>query len=394
MSDLTGAPLEATSAPPSTLIPPSPPAGIAFASQRHRTAVKMMRVEFVAVPALVLSMLATLLTGLVPMGLGLVLALLPVPLVAALLLRLDRFEPEPTRLLVRTFLWGAGVAILVAGIINTTVALTAGDAVATVVSAPVVEEIAKAAALLLVIRIRPGFLHGVHDGMIYAAWVALGFATVENIGYYAEAFAEEGAGGLAALFVLRGIMTPFAHPVFTAMTGIALGYAISRPFGRLVKVLIVSAGLLAAIGLHALWNVSTLFGIEVTGALYLLVYLPLLGVALVLLIVSARRERQILREGLRPEVQHGTVTAAEYDALIAGGRARARMRRRARKAGRQARDMLHTYEAAAYELAHANARGSRPGHPPAEQIIRDCRQFLGAVRPALADRAPGVLRFE
>ena len=68
-------------------------------------------------------------------GVALLLAAVPVPLVAALLIRLDRFEPEPTRLLVRTFLWGAGAATFVALVINSIVEVVAGSGAAAVISA-------------------------------------------------------------------------------------------------------------------------------------------------------------------------------------------------------------------------------------------------------------------
>ena len=46
------------------------------------------------------------------------LALAPVPLLLAAVLALDRMEPEPRSNLVFAFAWGAGVAVLVAGLIN------------------------------------------------------------------------------------------------------------------------------------------------------------------------------------------------------------------------------------------------------------------------------------
>src|ERR1700683_958291 len=56
--------------------------------------------------------------GAVPAGIGLTLALLPIPALLAGVLYLDRLEPEPPGLLVIVFLWGAGVAALI-GLIGT-----------------------------------------------------------------------------------------------------------------------------------------------------------------------------------------------------------------------------------------------------------------------------------
>jgi PrsW family intramembrane metalloprotease len=70
--------------------------------------------------------------------------------------------------------------------------------------------------------------------VIYAAMVGLGFAMVENVGYYINAIATPERGGIALLgytFVLRGVLSPLLHPIFTSMTGLGVAYAASRPRG-------------------------------------------------------------------------------------------------------------------------------------------------------------------
>ena len=86
---------------------------------------------------------------------------------------------------------------------------------------------------------------GVVDGVIYATFVALGFAATENIIYYSNAVKADPQGSaLAATFVLRGVLAPWGHPLYTSMTGI--GFGISRetnrtwlkwmaPIGRLLR---------------------------------------------------------------------------------------------------------------------------------------------------------------
>src|SRR5262245_4675185 len=92
----------------------------------------------------------------VPFLVALPLALLPVPLLIALVLLLDRLEPEPRGNLVFCFAWGAGIAALLAGIINTAGLLyitqpdlgkTTGQYVSATFGAPVVEETLKGAVL-------------------------------------------------------------------------------------------------------------------------------------------------------------------------------------------------------------------------------------------------------
>ena len=188
-------------------------------------------------------------------------------------------------------------------------------------SAPGDEEGAKALALLFVIRRRPGFLDGVHDGIVYAAWVALGFATVENVLYYAEAWSGGGAEDLTITFVLRGLMTPLCHPIFTAMTGIALGLAVKRRGWRGWRIALVAVGLLLAILLHALWNLSATIGSAPIA--YVAGYLPLaLGLAVWtkrLLIGRYEPTRVAVWSGffLRHWLVQRTVAAGQLEAAVA-----------------------------------------------------------------------------
>src|SRR2546429_3494798 len=91
-----------------------------------------------------------------PFLIALPLALLPVPLLIALVLLLDRLEPEPRGNLVLCFAWGPGVAALLAAIINTAGLLfitqpelgqSRGELISATFGAPPVEEALKGAGL-------------------------------------------------------------------------------------------------------------------------------------------------------------------------------------------------------------------------------------------------------
>src|SRR5487761_968845 len=134
-----------------------------------------------------------------PFFIALPFALLPVPLFVALVLLLDRLEPEPRAHLLFAFVWGAGVAALFAALINTAGMLfitqpalgtTNGDYISATFGAPVVEETLKGAFLAGALWRRRGGLDGPTDGIVYAAMVGLGFAKTENIGYYLAAVAQ------------------------------------------------------------------------------------------------------------------------------------------------------------------------------------------------------------
>ncbi len=141
------------------------------------------------------------------------------------MLWLDRFEPEPRHMLAIAFLWGASVAVVVSGLVNGLMDAAAGQGWSAMASAPVVEEALKAAILIRFYTARKDEFDGVVDGVIYAAMVGLGFAFAENVDYYGRALQQGGAGGLALIFTLRGMIAPFSHPLFTSMTGLGLGVA-------------------------------------------------------------------------------------------------------------------------------------------------------------------------
>lgn len=258
--------------------------------------------------------------GLRAFGLGFLVAVLPVPLYVMLALWLDRFEPEPAKTLWQTFAWGATVAVFVALLVNTLadevlLAFAGPDAaelIGSIVTAPVVEELAKGFALLVLFRELKDEFDGVVDGVVYAAMVGLGFAMIENVQYYGAAIAE-GAESSVITFFLRGMLSPFAHPLFTAMFGIGLGIVRER-HGEGSRWGPPLLGLGAAIGLHALWNLAASF----EGwffALYVLVMFPAFAGVLALIYHSLRREGRVLREHLGPLVGDGVLTAEELEAL-------------------------------------------------------------------------------
>lgn len=252
---------------------------------------------------------------------GIVLAAIPVPVYLGLALLLDRYEPEPLQLLALTFLWGAGAATLFALIVNSTgqalISQTFGSDVGQLfgntISAPIVEESAKATALFFIYKWRRTELDGVLDGIVYAAMVGLGFAFTENVLYYSKALAE-GHDVLAGTFFARGILSPFAHPLFTSLTGIGFGLAArSRSNARGLWVL---AGLFCAMLLHATWN-SSAGDARGTGFLgvYALIMFPTFAVVLVLAIVARSREGAAVRERLGPELSGGVLSQWDLEAL-------------------------------------------------------------------------------
>jgi RsiW-degrading membrane proteinase PrsW (M82 family) len=332
---------------------------------------------------------------------GLALALLPLPIYVRLSLWIDRYEPEPRALLVRAFLWGAGPAVLIALIVNSVgieiVGAEFGSEVGEIyggsISAPIVEESAKAAALYGVYRWRRSELDGVLDGIVYAAMVGLGFAVVEDALYYGEEIVG-GEVGVGAVFVMRGIASPFAHPVFTAMTGIGLAIAATSPRGPR-RWLAPLAGFAAAILLHAAWNTSAIDDTAFV-ATFIGVMFPVFVALIVVSLVARRRDGRRVVAYLGPEVEHGLLSADELQALATlGGRSRAL--KAARDAGgreaAKARAELHRVATDLAFLRHRIALGRQDPDVPAPQkdeadLVGRIGQLTGRLPPAPPAPAP------
>lgn len=258
-------------------------------------------------------------TGLLGLIIGMIVALMPVPIYIMLALWLDRIEAEPPWMLAVAFFWGASVSVFVSLLFNTINAAIAaslfgpelGSVLGAVISAPIFEEGSKALILIIFYFARKDEFDGIVDGIVYATMVALGFAMVENFLYYGRAIAGEGgAVALTITFIMRGIVGPFAHPLFTSMTGIGLGWS-RQTKNPAIRVVAPFVGLGMAMFLHGLWNLSA----SIHGLLYIAVYIlfmvPALLIVLGVVAYSLKQEGAILRQHLQPEVQSGLMTPAE-----------------------------------------------------------------------------------
>lgn len=251
---------------------------------------------------------------------GMVLALIPLVGVLLAIRLVDRWEPEPRSLVVAAVAWGAVAAVALALLVDLALSPamvvidpTVGDTFSAVIQAPIVEEVAKGLGVLLIYVFGRRAFDGPVDGVVYGALVGAGFAFTENILYFATSLIEGGVSEVTFTFLLRGILSPFAHVMFTAVTGYALGRAArdgasaSRALGPWL------AGLVGATLLHALWNGSAVFADFF--ALYVTLQVPLfLGfVAGVLLL--RREEARLTRERLGDYAARGWFSAAEVDML-------------------------------------------------------------------------------
>lgn len=175
-------------------------------------------------------------------ALALIVALAYAPSIALLwyFYHKDKYEPEPRRYVILTFIYGAINSVVIAVFLERLIFYAIPSTAFTIaLIATLVEEPAKA----FVVRApyRAGQMDGIMDGVVYGAAAGLGFAATENLFY--------GMGFGAGITLVRALLTPIAHGVWTATVGVGFGLRSEGKSYRALPIL-----LLVAMFLHFVWN--------------------------------------------------------------------------------------------------------------------------------------------
>lgn len=307
-------------------IPTTPLFSVPLKRSLRLTIVGVVGIAGASILALVLAVY--LISGLGPnaFALGGILALVPLGIVLIGVNWIDRWEPEPRGILIFAFLWGAGAAVVITLIIGIGVdriasalslSVASADFFGAVVQAPLVEELAKGVGIVLIFLFARKHFDGPVDGIVYAAWVAGGFAFTENILYFGGELLDSFSPiAVAEVFLIRGLMSPFAHIMFTSFFGIALGLA-ARRSGAVSLVGFFALGLVPAVVLHALWN-GALFLVNDFFAYYVVVQFPLFVGGVLIVLYLRRQEARLTHLRLSEYAQAGWFNPEEINALATG----------------------------------------------------------------------------
>jgi RsiW-degrading membrane proteinase PrsW (M82 family) len=329
--------------------------------------------------------------GPAPALVGLGLAVLPIPLLVALILYLDRLEPEPRALLAGMFGAGAGIAVLTlllgrafgTGLITPPelgphAGQLTGVSVGAAIGGALVAETLSGVVLLALLASRRTEIDGAHDGVVYASMTGLGFALVANLYAYSEAW-NAGASALAEEFARRGVVGPLFQALFTSMIGLGVAYAASRRSGGYPA---IAVGWVAAVALDALWNHSE--AARGTGLLvpYLILAAAVVGVIVVVVIDRQRVVGMITM--FLPDFEHPEVVMVTDVRMLASLRMRRLGRQWARlNLGVAGKRAMAQYQLAATELAMACNRNSF-GRTTEEAYAQHRDDSLALMRAAAA----------
>jgi RsiW-degrading membrane proteinase PrsW (M82 family) len=262
-------------------------------------------------------------------------AVLQLPLLLAgwWLLRLARPLSAPARTWsAAAVIWGATAATGCALQANTGLtglwAKATGVAFASnwsaALTAPVNEELLKAAGVALIVLAAPRVIRGPLDGMIYGALVGLGFQVMENFTYSLNFIPLTGStdpgAAVAISAALRVVLTALgSHWAMTAVAGAGVGYLAAR--GLRGGAPPAAACLATAMAMHLLFDAP---GPDLAIALKVLLNF---AVVLAFYLTLQRGYRARARAALARRVASGAVPAVEAPTLLTRGGRRRRQRR-------------------------------------------------------------------
>jgi protease PrsW len=288
---------------------------------------------------------------------------------------LDRWEPEPPRLLLFAWLWG-GVAVVLSLL---TSLLDRDFFVATVIRAPLVEEFAKALFLLIMATgVRRRELNTLIDCLVYAGLVGASFGFIENVLYLARGDDIYGTIGVA---IIR-LSTPFLHSFFVSISAIGLYIGLRRP-GKYAWLGFLGLGYVGAVILHMIWNASPL-------RVHFVLFVPLFGAAVALAIVARHREQKVLLSQLPGIVGTGLISWLEGSWLTTLRGRKVWADQAEQSLGKDARRVVQTFAEAVTELAFVRERFERGGGSPdaAERHAELVAVVLGLHRPPVPPGFP------
>ncbi|KAA0120818.1 PrsW family intramembrane metalloprotease [Mycolicibacterium sp. P9-22] len=341
--------------------------------------------------SVIVGLLMILLTATNPVGatIGFVLSSIAIAVVVACYLWLDRWEPEPPRLLIMAFLWGASIAIILSlalelwadAVFLPTPGLPEGFE-STALRAPLIEEAAKGLFLLIMMTGRRRYeLNSLTDCLVYAGLVGAGFAWFEDILYIANG--EDLAASLVTA-ALRLVMAPFAHSLFLSMLALGVYFALKQRH-VIGKAACIVAGYIAAVIMHALWNGSSVIGIEAYFLVYLLWMMPIFGLAIWLAVRSRRREQQVVAAKLPNMVAANLITANEASWLSSIRNRKLAIGEASRHGGKAAGKGVKAFATQVVELAFIRDRIDRGfGDDRVQALLTEESYRVYAAREAAA----------
>ncbi len=237
------------------------------------------------------------------------------------------YRPPPARSVLMALTWGM-ISTLPSLVLNTTLGAISGGNMLLVASvgAPLFEEFWKPWGVRLV----KADVHRELDGVIYGVCCGIGFATIENMAYALPSIASALANpfslsGYAGLVLVRSLASLVGHMVGPALIGLAFGryMRLKRENAALDGVassqnafekkglsesvlgafLMIPAGYIGGVGMHAMWNGSLYLGESLSNVEPWLLLLGTLGFIVLFPLFEIGMIRQIVTLAVIKEIE-------------------------------------------------------------------------------------------
>jgi RsiW-degrading membrane proteinase PrsW (M82 family) len=252
----------------------------------------------------------------------------------------DKKEPEPKKIIIKTFIVGAAIStpflFLYYAMSRIGINIFFFGGIISIILFPVLEEMAKISAAIFVVNDHKHEFNQIIDGVVYAVTASLGFAFMENLFYLASFHGvNTNMGDFIYVIAFRSLGTMFAHTLFSGLAGLIWAYAyfskqispfnkknllvfeIRDWFNREIlslhiirhnilkaqpsrrggheKQVLVMEGLMLAIFLHIIFNLTTDFEIFGQNLTFLLVPLLIAGFFYISYIFTKRLNIKMLK---------------------------------------------------------------------------------------------------
>jgi len=307
----------------------------------------------------------------------------------------DRWERQPTGLVVAAVIWGAIPATFAFAMTVNTALLTIYTKVfgqdwasswAAGATAPFTEEAAKLCGFILIMGLAPRLVRTANDGLVIGAFIGLGFAAFEDFLYDAQAasnaFGTDAIGSTVQMSFTRFGASFISHPLFSALVCCGAVYLI----GTVAQPRRVGRGIgfiLAGMVVHFMWDDAG--GLGGGGAGVFLVWIASAAIAFPLLALAFRqaapREHGFVRDILAPEVETGALSEAELDGVL-DKKARKQLLKAA--PNRKAKSAVRHLRRAILDLTHEVADAHGADTPEVQHARDEVARLREAATPSAA----------
>jgi protease PrsW len=234
---------------------------------------------------------------------------------------LDRFEKEPLPLLALAFCWGVAPAAILALVseffVNIPLSHWLGhslgfDLLSAGLTGPIVEELIKAAGIAGLFLIAGAEVDGPLDGIIYGAFVGLGFTATENVIFF---LSTDSVPQWMWMVAQRALLFGLNHAVFAAIVG--FGFAMAslarRPRDRLFW---TGGGVVLAVLIHILFNLGLIFSDPLPVSFFASLVDLSVGFLLVaaLFLLGLQHDQSAIHAHLATYVESGLLRREDFEA--------------------------------------------------------------------------------